>query len=72
MHAVVCHSGAVLLQLCRYSASSKHPQKDANRLATQPGEVIRLPIFCSEHDASVRQESFVVGAIAIHLGNKVH
>ena len=71
VHALASHCGALLLQLCRYTTSSESPQKDSSRIAIQPGEVVHMPVFDSERAASVRHEPFVVGAVAVHLGNRI-
>ena len=70
VHALVLHAGIVLLQLCRYGGA-ENPRKNQSPLAIRPGEKVQLPVFTSDAELSIRHESFIVGFIVIHTGDRV-
>ena len=70
IHALAYHSGLVMLQLCRYTQEGT-VGKDCAPLRIRSGQVIQVPVFSSDVGTAVRVESFVVGAIIMHLGPQV-
>ena len=65
--AVVCALGP----RAGFLREKKTQKKDSSRIAIHPGEVVYMPMFKSESAANVRREPFLVGAVAVHLGNRI-
>ena len=66
-HALVVHSGVIMLQLCRYAGTSKVRQS----LHIAAGESIQLPVFSEPQQTAVRWESFKVVWVLFHKGARV-
>ena len=70
VHALVHHSGIVMLQIKRYGFEpDSGPTKNLTPLHLQPGEVIVLPQFASQEGLELQLLRFRVGYVIYHLGH---